>query len=42
MAETTANLAVDMAAKVMRETINPAKQQELVRATLAQLSANSN
>jgi F-type H+-transporting ATPase subunit b len=42
MAETTANLAVDMAAKVMRETINPAKQQELVRATLAQLGANSN
>ncbi|HEX6960646.1 MAG TPA: F0F1 ATP synthase subunit B [Lacipirellula sp.] len=42
MAETTANLAVDLAAKVMRETINPAKQQELVRTTLAQLSASSN
>jgi F-type H+-transporting ATPase subunit b len=42
MAETSANLAVDLAGKVIRESINPAKQQELVRTALARLNANNN
>ncbi|HYO24622.1 MAG TPA: F0F1 ATP synthase subunit B [Lacipirellulaceae bacterium] len=39
LAETSANLAVELAGKAIRETINPAKQQELVREALAKLSA---
>jgi F-type H+-transporting ATPase subunit b len=42
LAETSANLAVELAGKVIRETINPAKQQELVRHALAKLNANNN
>jgi F-type H+-transporting ATPase subunit b len=42
MAETSANLAVDLAGKVIRETINPAKAQELVRTALAKLNASNN
>jgi F-type H+-transporting ATPase subunit b len=42
MAETSANLAVDLAGKVIRESINPAKQQELVRTALARLNATNN
>jgi F-type H+-transporting ATPase subunit b len=41
LAETSANLAVDLAAKAIRETINPAKQQELVREALIKLSASA-
>jgi F-type H+-transporting ATPase subunit b len=37
LAETSANLAVELAGKAIRETINPAKSQELVREALAQL-----
>jgi F-type H+-transporting ATPase subunit b len=42
MAETSANLAVDLAGRVIRESINPAKQQELVRSALASLGASKN
>jgi F-type H+-transporting ATPase subunit b len=41
IAETSANLAVDLAGKVIRESINPAKQQELVRAALQKLQASN-
>ena len=41
LAETSANLAVELAGKVIRETINPAKQQELVRVALAKLNASN-
>jgi F-type H+-transporting ATPase subunit b len=41
IAETSANLAVELAGKVIRETINPAKQQELVRTALAKMHASS-
>jgi F-type H+-transporting ATPase subunit b len=41
MAETSANLAVELAGKVIRETINPAKAQELVREALTKLSATT-
>jgi F-type H+-transporting ATPase subunit b len=37
LAEMAANLAVELAGKAIRETINPAKSQELVREALAQL-----
>ncbi len=37
MAETSANLAVELAGKAIRETINPAKSQELVREALRKL-----
>jgi len=37
LAETTANLAIDLASKAIRETINPAKSQELVREALVKL-----
>lgn len=40
IAETSANLAVDLAGKVIRESINPAKQQELVRVALARMNAS--
>jgi F-type H+-transporting ATPase subunit b len=39
LAELSANLAVDLAGKAIRETINPAKAQELVREALTGLSA---
>ena len=39
LAETIANLAVELAGKAIRETIQPAKQQELVREALSKLSA---
>lgn len=42
IAETSANLAVELAGKVIRETINPAKAQELVRTALAKLKASNN
>ncbi|RIK80670.1 MAG: ATP synthase F0 subunit B [Planctomycetota bacterium] len=42
LAETSANLAVELAGKVIRESINPAKQQELVRTALARLNASNN
>jgi len=42
LAETSATLAVELAGKVIRETINPAKQQELVRHALAKLNASNN
>lgn len=42
LAETSANLAVELAGKVIRETINPAKQQELVRTALAKLNGSNN
>jgi F-type H+-transporting ATPase subunit b len=42
LAETSANMAVELAAKVIRETINPAKQQELVRHALGKLNASNN
>jgi F-type H+-transporting ATPase subunit b len=38
LAETSANLAVELAGKAIRETIQPAKQQELVREALVKLS----
>jgi F-type H+-transporting ATPase subunit b len=41
IAETSANLAVELAGKVIRETINPAKQQELVRVALARMNASN-
>ncbi len=41
LGETSANLAVELAGKVIRETINPAKSQELVREALAKLSATA-
>jgi F-type H+-transporting ATPase subunit b len=41
LAETSANLAVELAGKVIRETINPAKAQELVREALTKLSATA-
>lgn len=41
LAETTANLAVELAGKAIRETINPAKSQELVREALTKLSATA-
>ncbi|WP_172992070.1 F0F1 ATP synthase subunit B [Lacipirellula parvula] len=41
IAETSANLAVDLAGKVIRESINPAKQQELVRVALQKLQASN-
>jgi F-type H+-transporting ATPase subunit b len=41
IAETSANLAVELAGKVIRESINPAKQQELVRSALAKLHASA-
>lgn len=41
IAETSANLAVELAGKVIRETINPAKQQELVRTALAKLHSSA-
>jgi F0F1-type ATP synthase membrane subunit b/b' len=39
LAESSANVAIQLAGKVIRETINPAKQQELVREALTKLSA---
>jgi F-type H+-transporting ATPase subunit b len=41
IAETSAKLAVELAGKVIRETINPAKQQELVRSALEKLKASA-
>jgi F-type H+-transporting ATPase subunit b len=41
LAESSANLAVDLAGKVIRETINPSKAQELVRSALDNLSAST-
>ncbi len=41
LAETAANLAVELAGKAIRESINPAKQQELVREALARLAATA-
>jgi F-type H+-transporting ATPase subunit b len=41
IAETSANMAVELAGKVIRESVNPAKQQELVRTALAQMNASS-
>ena len=41
IAETSANLAVELAGKVIRESINPAKQQELVRSALEKLHASA-
>jgi F-type H+-transporting ATPase subunit b len=41
LAETTANLAVELAGKAIRETINPSKAQELVRSALESLSATT-
>jgi F-type H+-transporting ATPase subunit b len=41
LAETSANLAVDLAGKVIRETINPSQAQELVRSALESLSATT-
>jgi F-type H+-transporting ATPase subunit b len=42
LAETSANLAVELAGKVIRESINPAKQQELVRHALERMNATNN
>jgi F-type H+-transporting ATPase subunit b len=42
IAETSANLAIELAGKVIRESVNPAKQQELVRSALAKLNASNN
>ncbi len=42
IAESSANLAIDLAGKVIRESINPAKRQELVRSALAKLNAGNN
>jgi F-type H+-transporting ATPase subunit b len=42
LAETSANLAVELAGKVIRESINPAKQQELVRHALERMNAGNN
>jgi F-type H+-transporting ATPase subunit b len=41
IAETSANLAVDLAGKVIRETIRPEKSQELVREALHRLGESS-
>jgi F-type H+-transporting ATPase subunit b len=41
LAEMSANLAVELAGKAIRETINPAKAQELVREALTKLSATT-
>jgi F-type H+-transporting ATPase subunit b len=41
IAESSANLAVELAGKVIRESINPAKQQELVRVALARMNASN-
>ncbi len=41
LAETSANLAVELAGKVIRETINPGKAQELVREALTKLAAST-
>lgn len=41
LAETSANLAVELAGKAIRETINPAKSQELVREALRRLGESS-
>jgi F-type H+-transporting ATPase subunit b len=38
IAETSANMAVDLAGKVIRETIKPEKTQEIVREALSRLS----
>ena len=42
IAESSANLAIELAGKVIRESINPAKQQELVRSALAKMNAGNN
>lgn len=42
IAESSANLAIELAGKVIRESINPAKQQELVRSALAKMNASNN
>jgi F-type H+-transporting ATPase subunit b len=42
LAETSANLAVELAGKVIRESINAAKQQELVRHALERMNAGNN
>jgi F-type H+-transporting ATPase subunit b len=42
LAETSANLAVELAGTVIRESINPAKQQELVRHALERMNATNN
>lgn len=42
IAESSANLAIELAGKVIRESINPAKRQELVRSALAKLNASNN
>jgi F-type H+-transporting ATPase subunit b len=42
VAESSANLAIELAEKVIRESINPAKQQELVRSALAKMNASNN
>jgi F-type H+-transporting ATPase subunit b len=39
LAESSADVAVQLAGKVIRESINPAKQQELVREALTKLAA---
>ena len=41
LAETIANLAVNTAGKVIRETINPSKAQELVRSALDNLNSST-
>ena len=41
IAETSANLAVNLAGKVIRETIKPEKSQELVREALHRLGESS-
>ena len=42
IAETSANLAIELAGKVIRESVNPAKQQELIRSALAKMNASNN
>jgi F-type H+-transporting ATPase subunit b len=42
IAETSANLAIELAGKVIRETINPSKAQELVRTALTKMNASNN
>jgi F-type H+-transporting ATPase subunit b len=42
VAETSANLAIELAGKVIRETINPNKAQELVRTALTKMNASNN
>ena len=41
LAETSANLAVELAGKAIRETIKPEKQAEIIRDALAQLQSSS-